>query len=130
MSALHVLHIDDDADIRTIVALALSLDPDITRTEAASGEEALDLIAGGLAPDVAILDVMMPDMDGPTLLARLRAMAPTAALPVIVMSARGAARDPADITAREAIGTIDKPFDPMSLAAEIRRLLAAAGISG
>ena len=124
MSALHILYVDDDADIRAIVALSLSLDPAIILTQADSGRQALDLVATGLEPDVVVLDVMMPDLDGPAVLARLQTTARGAAPPVIFMSAREGERGLAE---RGAIGAIGKPFDPLSLAGEIRRLLAGVG---
>jgi two-component system OmpR family response regulator len=125
MTPLRVLYVDDDADIRTIVRMALSLDPAMTLTEAASGTEALALVAGGLVPDVAVVDVMMPGMTGPALMEALHARPVTAALPVIVMTAKARPADVAAYRARGATGVISKPFDPLTLAGEIRALVGA-----
>ena len=62
---LTLLHVDDESDIREVAALALELDPDIELHSADSGDAALVLLQGGLAPDVILLDVMMPRLDGP-----------------------------------------------------------------
>ncbi len=126
MRSLSVLYVDDDPDIRHIVALSLSLDPMIAARFAASGEEALALLAEGYRPDVAVLDVMMPEMDGLTLLDRLRADPATAAIPVLFMTARAREADVAAYRARGAAGVIVKPFDPLSLGSAIRERLAAA----
>lgn len=123
MTRLVLLYVDDDDDIRTVVTMALSLDPDITLRVAASGEEALTAIAAGLRPDAVVLDVMMPGMDGPALLERLRRLPPTATTPVIFMTARGRQADVDFYRARGAAGVIVKPFDPITLAERVRLLL-------
>lgn len=127
MRELSVLYVDDDPDIRHIVALSLSLDPLIEARFAGSGEEALAMLATGPRPDVAVLDVMMPEMDGLTLLERMRATPATATIPVLFMTARAREADVAAYIARGAMGVIVKPFDPLSLAAAIRERMAAAG---
>jgi two-component system, OmpR family, response regulator len=126
VTPLDILYVDDDADIRHIVTLALSLDRAIRLRVAASGEAALALLDGGEIPDVALLDVMMPGMTGPELHDRLRARADTAALPVIFMTAKASDGDRASYRTRGAIGTITKPFDPMRLAGEVRALVAGS----
>ncbi|MEH3035890.1 MAG: response regulator [Sphingomonas adhaesiva] len=123
MKRLVLLYVDDDDDIRTVVTMALSLDPDIALRAAASGEEALTAVAAGFRPDAVVLDVMMPGMDGPALLERLRRLPPTAATPVIFMTARGRQADIDFYRARGAAGVIVKPFDPITLAQRVRALL-------
>lgn len=128
MSApLHLLFVDDDPDIRTIVELALGLDPTIALHVAASAREALALAAADRF-DAALLDVTMPDMDGPALFTALRAYA--ARLPVIFMTAHGRDHEVAALRALGAAGVIVKPFEPLSLAAELRALLGTAPLSG
>lgn len=122
---LTILYVDDDADMRTIVAMALSLDPGVTVTVAASGQEGLEMLAGGPTPDVVILDVMMAGLDGPAVLERMRADPAMAHLPVVFMTANGRPGHIASWLARGAIGVILKPFDTIGLSAEVRRLLAA-----
>lgn len=126
MRELSVLYVDDDPDIRHIVSLSLSLDPLMKARFAGSGEEALAMLALGPRPDVAVLDVMMPEMDGLTLLDRMRATPGTASIPVLFMTARAREADVAAYVARGAIGVIVKPFDPLALAAAIRERMTAA----
>lgn len=121
---LSVLYVDDDADISHIVRLSLALDGTIAARFAGSGAEALALLAAGPLPDVAVLDVMMPGMDGPELLRRLRADPATAAIPVLFMTARARDDDIAGYRALGAAGVIVKPFDPLSLAQDIRTLVS------
>lgn len=67
MTALTVLHVDDEDDIREVAAFAFDLDPEITLISATSGEAALAALDRGLCPDIILLDVMMPHLDGPGL---------------------------------------------------------------
>jgi DNA-binding response OmpR family regulator len=120
---LDLLYVDDDDDIRHIVALSLSLDPTLAIRTADTGAAALALMAERV-PDVAVLDVMMPGMDGPALFVRMRDDPRLAGVPVIFMTARGRVADIASYHAQGALGVILKPFDPVRLSEEVRRLLA------
>ena len=122
---LTILHVDDEPDIREVASLSLELDPDIALTSAESGEAALAVLEGGLRPDVILLDVMMPRMDGPETLTRLRAIEGLEFTPVIFMTARAQTREQDRYVALGALAVITKPFDPMTLAAEVRGILAA-----
>jgi CheY-like chemotaxis protein len=119
MTALRVLHVDDEADIREVVEIALGLDPGLSTRSCASGQEALATAADWI-PDMILLDVMMPVMDGATTLARLRENSRTAHIPVIFMTARAQSREIDLFRSLGAIGVIPKPFDPMTLAASVR----------
>ncbi|WP_439472386.1 response regulator [Brevundimonas sp.] len=121
---LAILHVDDEPDIREVAAFSLELDPGITLTTAESGETALELLQGGMRPDVILLDVMMPRLDGPGTLAQLRTLPGLETTPVIFMTARVQASEQDRYLALGAIGVIVKPFDPMTLAAQVRALLA------
>lgn len=123
MTPLTILYVDDDRDIRLIVELSLKLDPAITLREAHSGPAALSALAEEALPDVLLLDVMMPGIDGPTLLDRLREDSRTRDLPVIFLTARARDSDIAGYRARGATGIIVKPFDPLTLAATVRGIL-------
>ncbi|MCP5249581.1 MAG: response regulator [Candidatus Accumulibacter sp.] len=114
-----ILCVEDDADIRTIAKLALEAVGGIDVELAASGEDALRL-AGEVHPDLLLLDVMMPGMDGPATLRALHAMPETAELPAIFLTARTQAGEVAALRALGAVGVITKPFDPMTLADQIR----------
>jgi CheY-like chemotaxis protein len=119
MTALRVLHVDDEADIREVVEFSLGLDPNLVMRSCASGEEALAIVETW-TPDVMLLDVMMPVMDGAATLLRLRENPQTAGIPVVFMTARAQSRELDLLRSLGAVGVIPKPFDPMVLAASVR----------
>lgn len=123
MTPFDILYIDDDADIRVIVAMSLRLDPAITVRIARSGREGLEMLATGPRPDVVLLDVMMPGLDGPKVLDLIRADPTTATLPVIFITAKARPNDVASYRARGANDVILKPFDPIHLAADVRAIM-------
>ncbi len=118
-----LLYVDDDADIREIVEMSLGLDGDLRVLSSDGGERALVKMRVE-KPDLVVLDVMMPSIDGPTMLKRMRADPDLRHIPVIFMTAKS---DPAE-TARlreSAIGLIAKPFDPMALGGQVKALWSA-----
>jgi CheY-like chemotaxis protein len=125
MINLYTLSVDDEPDIREIVELSLGLDPIFLVRDCPSGREALRA-AVEWRPDLILLDVMMPVMDGPTTLAELRADRRTAMIPVVFMTARAQMQEQARFKALGAAGVIAKPFDPMRLPAQLRDCLSAA----
>lgn len=116
---IRILHVDDEPDIREIVELSLSLDPAFSIRNCGSGREALS-VAADWQPDIILLDVMMPLMDGPATFLELKQNARTAGIPVIFMTARAQAREVDRFRALGGVGVIPKPFDPMTLAASVR----------
>jgi CheY-like chemotaxis protein/HPt (histidine-containing phosphotransfer) domain-containing protein len=125
MIPLRVLHVDDEPDIREIVELSLGLDHDLSVHSCASGGEALRA-ASDWPPDLILLDVMMPGMDGPATLARLRGAPQTADIPVVFMTARAQTRELEHFRSLGAAGVIAKPFDPLTLAGIVRHYAPAA----
>jgi CheY-like chemotaxis protein len=123
MTTIRLLHIDDEPDIREIVEISLGLDPAFTIRSCKSGPEGL-VAAAEWKPDIILLDVMMPVMDGPATLAGLLDNPATARIPVIFMTARAQARELDRFRSLGAVGVIAKPFEPMALAATIRKFLA------
>ncbi|MEA2904099.1 MAG: hypothetical protein QOI12_1486 [Alphaproteobacteria bacterium] len=123
MSSLRVLHVDDEPDIREVVEMSLGLDPEFAIKSCASGAAAL-AASNDWPPDLILLDVMMPMMDGPTTLKRLRERPATANTPVVFMTARAQAREIEMFVSLGALGVIPKPFDPMTLAGSVRRFVA------
>ena len=124
-SVLKILYVDDEPDIREVAVMALELDDGVEARSAASGPEAMAiLIDEGFAPDVVLLDVMMPGKDGPAVLAELRARG--FRMPVIFITARAQAHELAHYLKIGAEGVITKPFDPMTLALELRAIMARA----
>ncbi|MFP2932127.1 response regulator [Pyxidicoccus sp. 3LG] len=117
-----VMLVDDEDDIRTIGNLSLSRVGGWQTVLASSGAEALEKAAAE-KPDLILLDVMMPGMDGPTTFGRLRAQESTASTPIIFMTAKIQKQEVARYLELGALGVIGKPFDPMTLPAEIRKLV-------
>jgi two-component system OmpR family response regulator len=117
-----VLYVDDEPDIREIAEMALSLDPHFDVRTAAGGAEAIAL-AREWAPTLILLDVMMPGMDGPQVLSKLREDPLTAAIPVVFVTARAQRSEMQNFQTLDAIGVIAKPFDPMSLSRQVRDFL-------
>jgi len=124
MSAIRTLHVDDEPDIREIVDISLSLNSDFELRSCASGAEAI-VVAAEWLPFLILLDVMMPEMDGPTTLANLRKNPQTSDIPVFFMTARAQTREIDRFLALGAQGVILKPFDPMTLAADVRKQFQA-----
>ena len=118
-----ILYVDDEPDIREVAQMALELEPDFEVRMAASGAEGL-AEAAEWSPDLVLLDVMMPQMDGPTVLEKLRADPATAGIPVVFITARTQAQEVAALKCLGALGVIAKPFDPMSLGQDTRAFLA------
>jgi DNA-binding response OmpR family regulator len=123
---LKILHVEDDPDIREITAFSLGMDASIQLRTAASGSAAINTLISGFAPDVVLLDVMMPDLDGPATLAGIRSTPGHARTPIIFMTARTQAHEKSRYLALGAIGVITKPFDPMTLGEQVRAMLAGA----
>jgi two-component system OmpR family response regulator len=127
MTEVRVLHVDDEPDIREIVELSLGLDPDLTVRSCGSGGDAL-AAAVAWSPDLILLDVMMPTMDGPTTLTHLRQSPRTADIPVVFMTARAQPRELEHFVSLGAEGVIAKPFDPMTLAASVRNYIGRLNV--
>jgi len=128
---IKILYVDDEPDIRTIVELALGLDPGLDVRLAESGPAALAMLTGtGWRPDLALLDMMMPEMLGSELLAHLRTLPELASVPALFVTASARSSDIEDYIALGASGVITKPFDPMSLAQVVRGYYTQLTISG
>lgn len=117
-----VLVADDDPDIVGLVRLRLER-AGHTVVTATDGEEAWSAILE-LQPDLAVLDVSMPRLDGLALTRRLRGHAATAALPVLVLTAAVQAADAERAIAAGATAYVKKPFSPKALVARVESLLA------
>lgn len=117
-----VLIIDDEDDIRELARISLERVGGLRVVAAASGHEGLALAAAE-RPDAILLDAMMPGIDGPQTLERLKHDAATSAIPVVFLtgSVQTAERD--RFRALGAAGCLAKPFDPMTLADQLRDCL-------
>jgi CheY-like chemotaxis protein len=119
----HVLVIDDEGDIREVARLSLELTEGWT-VETASGGSDGAALALSMAPDAILLDVMMPEMDGPTTLSTLRQQDATRFIPVIFLTAKVQASDRDRYLQLGVRGIISKPFDPVTLGQQIKDMLS------
>lgn len=119
---MRLLCADDEEDIRTILQLALGLDPEFEVELVASGEAALARARDGHF-DAILLDGMMPGLDGYETCRRLKADPKTADIPVIFLTAKTQRAEVDQALALGAATCLMKPFDPMTLAAELRSAL-------
>ena len=129
MQRKHILLVDDEDDIREVAALSLEMIGNWRVTSANGGRQG---IAKALseAPDAILLDVMMPGLDGPATLLRLRDDARTRDIPVIFLTAKAQTAQHLALARLGVAGTLTKPFDPMTLSDQVNGILAAAGDSG
>lgn len=122
MTAPRALVVDDDPDIRLIAELALGRIGGFEVATAATGADALAAINGaGALPDVVVLDLVMPGIDGLAVLRAIRARPELDHLPVVLMTGRPPEEDDS-FRALGAAGVIVKPFDPLRLSDLIREL--------
>lgn len=121
----NILYVEDDPDIQVVAKIALEMVGEFTLSANSSGSSALASVASGFVPDLMLLDVMMPEMDGPTTLSKLRELPITAKTPVVFMTAKVQASEVEYYKSLGAIGVIPKPFDPMQLSTQLRELWAS-----
>lgn len=122
MSGRHVLIIDDESDIREVAQLGLQLIGGWVVATASGGFDGLAQ-ASADRPDAILLDVMMPDVDGPETLRLLRAHPATETVPVVFLTARSQVADVEWLEGLGASGVISKPFDPITLADDLTKVL-------
>lgn len=120
---MKALVVDDAADIRLLADLVLTMSG-FTVTAAASGREALQKLAGADLPDIVLLDVQMPDVDGWETLTRVRATPRTADLPVVLCTVKGLPEDTLKGWSLGCDGYLGKPFDIGGLVEELNAVLA------
>ena len=119
---VRILYVDDEEDIREVVDIALSLDPELEVRLCNGGLAALE-VAASWRPALILLDFMMPGMDGPATLARLREDPETVDIPVVFVTARSARADVDHLISLGAAGVIAKPFESMTLSVKVREFL-------
>jgi len=118
-----VLIIDDEDDIREVAQASLELLGDWTVFTARSGVEGARL-AAETRPDVILLDVMMPEHDGPATLRLLSADPRTRDIPVVMLTAKVQSRQRSQLLSLGVAGVLAKPFDPCTLSDDVARVLA------
>lgn len=128
MSISKVLIVDDDSSIRRIAELSLAKVGKMKVAIAESGKQALELldkmVAENSLPDTVLMDVMMPGMDGIATFSEIKRRAETAMISVIFMTAKVQKQEVESYHRIGATGVIIKPFDPMTLAAEVSNICA------
>ena len=122
MTTKRVLVIDDEGDIREVARVSLEMVGGWEALTAGSGGEGLDT-ARAEQPDAILLDVMMPDMDGPSTFNKLQADAAIRNIPVILLTAKVQVNDRRRFAELGVMGVIAKPFDPLSLPREVAEVL-------
>jgi CheY-like chemotaxis protein len=124
VSARTVLVVDDDDDVREITSFALEVMGGWTVLDTDRGTKAVGL-ARDTQPDLVLLDVMMPDLDGPGTFRLLQEDPRTRGIPVILLTAKAQVGEGRQWDDLAVLGVIGKPFDPVGLVDEIDRLLAS-----
>jgi DNA-binding response OmpR family regulator len=120
--AAFILLVEDDPDISAIAIMALHLDPNFTVTAMRTGSDAIQHLEHSPRPDIILIDNNLPDMEGVALLQSIKVNMEDAP-PIAFLTAAVRSSDVERYTAAGAAGTIAKPFDPISLAAQVRALL-------
>jgi two-component system, OmpR family, response regulator len=117
----HILYIDDEPDILTIGKMSLESIGKFTVSTAVSAEDALNQL-NNIKPDLILLDFMMPEMDGYSLLKILRQKTKFDDTPIIFLTARARLNEVTRYTEGGANGVIPKPFSPTKLADQVTKL--------
>lgn len=124
---MKILVVDDQEDVREMLRLTLMFQS-FQVSEAASGAEALSVLEGAELPDLVVLDVQMPVMDGYEVLARLREHRRTGELPVIVCSVKSSLTDAERAWKLGCDGYVKKPFVQATFLEEVRRVAASTTV--
>jgi excisionase family DNA binding protein len=116
-----VLVVDDDPGVRQVVRLSLELEGYLVK-EAGGAEEGLAAVENE-APDLILLDVMMPHVDGWEMLRRIQERHGAGSIPIVMFSGKVDAQTAAQATARGAQGFVGKPFDPQQLVDQAKQIV-------
>lgn len=122
VSETHVLIVDDDPDIRHLAAMSFSMQSGVTVHQADSGRSALEMLET-LQPSFMVVDVMMPELDGPSLFAKMQQNPRLQSIPVVFLTAKVQRHEVQELTDLGAAGVLAKPFDPFTLAAQVTDLV-------
>jgi two-component system OmpR family response regulator len=120
-SLQRILYVEDDADIRKIVSMSLEMVGEYTVAACGSCADALQVV-DNFAPDMLLLDVMMPEVDGPSTLRQLRKRESAANVPAVFITAKVQAGDMVHYQQLGVLDVIVKPFDPMALSDRVGRI--------
>lgn len=120
---LRLLYVDDNDEIREIAEMCLELSDEIETRTCASGREGLELCRSW-SPDLVLMDVMMPEMDGITAFKIMKDTPELAHIPVVFITARIQCQEVQDYIDLGALGVIEKPFEPTELAERALALMS------
>ena len=116
-----ILYVEDEPDIAQVAKLALETVGGFTIESCENGKIALEK-GPAFAPDLVLMDVMMPEMDGPTAFNEMKNIPELKDVPVIFMTAKVQPAEIAEYKEMGAVDVIPKPFDPMTLAEKVRQV--------
>ncbi len=116
-----ILYVEDEKDIQEVARLALEMIGGFEVKICSSGEQAL-AEAEQFAPQMILLDVMMPNMDGPTTFKALKQLPSLRLIPTAFMTAKVMPSEVKQLLELGAVGVIPKPFDPMTLSQDVTKL--------
>jgi len=116
-----ILYAEDEPDVQTVVGMVIDAMSDYEIKICDNGKILLDCV-DDYKPDLILLDVMMPEMDGPTTFKNLQANEQTKDIPVIFMTAKAQIHEVQLFQETGVIGVITKPFDPVTLCTEIQKI--------
>ena len=123
-----ILLVEDDPDVQTIASMALIDIGEFDLTVCSSGREAVEQVTR-IKPQMILLDVMMPDMDGPTTLEEIRRLPLSPQPPIIFMTAKVQPQEQRRYLSLGAIEVIAKPFDPVTLADQLHAAWARQALN-
>lgn len=116
-----ILYAEDEPDVQTIVEITVQTMSNYQIKICENGKSLLDSVES-YAPDLILLDVMMPEMDGPTTFEHLQKNEKTKNIPVIFMTAKAQTHEVEIFKSSGVIGVITKPFDPLQLCSDIEKI--------
>ena len=121
---VRVCYVEDDEDIQRIVRMSLERVGKMTVEVVSDPMVAIERMIA-FKPELVMLDWMMPGMDGPTLLRKMRDTPGTKEMPVVFITAKASQRELDELRTLGAVGTISKPFSPKDLPDQLRAIWAA-----
>jgi two-component system, OmpR family, response regulator len=121
-----IMYVEDEPDIQTIARIALEQIGGFDLLVCSSGQAALDQVSD-FAPDIILLDVMMPEMDGIETFRQLKTLPACADVPVVFMTARVQTHEIKEYIDLGAVDVIAKPFSPITLAEQVKTIIQNVG---
>jgi len=118
-----ILYVEDEPDIQAVAKIALESVGGLITEVCSSGDEALSKVSA-FQPDLVLLDVMMPNMDGPSTMKAIREIPEFSTTPVVFMTAKVQPQEVQALLALGALDVIAKPFDPMTLSDQVKKIWA------